>query len=74
MFNRYPTALEEKEVPIVSKEIYYSKLTELTKGFGGFDAIVLGNTAKQMNFSIQIVNPDSSDYGYALPNGTLIGG
>lgn len=73
IFERYPTALLRKDLPEIFLDSYYSHGMKYSGGFNGFDGLVLGNMAQQLNFRAHIVKPIANDYGYKLENGTFIG-
>lgn len=70
LFERYPTMV--KQVP------KYFASTEMAKaikqsGYGGFDGLVLGNLATEMDFTVDAVHPtDNKTYGFK-ENGTFTG-
>lgn len=70
VFERYPSMI--KEIP------EYFGSTEMAKaikksGYGGYDGLVLGNLAEQMDFTVNAIFPsDNKTYGFK-ENGTFTG-
>lgn len=62
LFERYPT--------MVTQVPKYFATTEMAKaikrsGYGGYDGLVLGNLARQMNFTVNAIRPtDNKTYGF----------
>lgn len=73
IFERYPTALLKRDLPALFLHSYFSKGMRYAGGFNGFDGLILGNMAQQLNFRANIIKPIGNDYGYKLDNGTFIG-
>lgn len=70
VFERDPTMV--REIPKYFAETQYAKGMNVS-GYSGFDGILLGNVAKQMDFSVQTITPDDKyNYGFKL-NGEYYG-
>lgn len=64
IFHRYPTAVFFYELPPVLRKSYFLKEMRRSKGFGGFDGLVLGNLAEIFNFSVVVNEANDPTYGY----------
>lgn len=74
LFRRYPTAIPESELPKVLRDSYISKDVWRTDGYSGIDGIMLANAARHLNFTVDIVSPMGSDFGFRHPhNGSFVG-
>lgn len=73
MFPRYPTALIQKEIPKTLFTTYFMNVFNDSRGFGGIDGLLLGNLARNLNFSADIVEPIGADFGYRIVNETFVG-
>lgn len=69
IFNRYPTMVPE--IPETFAMTQYARGMKYS-GFGGIDGFLLGNLAEYINFTIQIIQPDNSTYGFKT-NGQFTG-
>lgn len=70
-FPRYPTFQPVVNFSDTFLNSYFATALEHTRGYSGFDAIVLGNLAVALNFTSTMVT--SNRYGDRLPNGSFTG-
>lgn len=71
-FERYPTFLKLKDLPKNLFRTYFANELKNSNGYGGFDALVMTNMAKTLNFQINSeMQPDQ--FGYILDNGNYTG-
>lgn len=70
VFERYPSMV--KKVPKYFESTEMAKAIKIS-GYGGYDGLVLGNLAQQMDFTVNVVRPsDNKTYGFK-ENGTFTG-
>lgn len=67
IFERYPTMF--RNIPPIFAKTHYNRGMKAT-GFGGIDALLLGNLADAINFTVRVIET-SDDYGFKLKNGTF---
>lgn len=70
---RFPTSLNESQIPENFLKLYFNRGMDRSGGFGGADGLVLGNIAMAMNFRADIIRPTIDLFGYKMDNGTFIG-
>lgn len=65
MFRRFPTLISSKEVPDLYRKSYMINVADYMQAYSGFDAVVLGNLAKALNFSVNLlINADKYGIKY----------
>lgn len=72
IFHRYPSALNEEEIPELLHHSYFMKGHHKYL-YGGMNGILLTNVAAIINFTAKIITPEISDYGYKQRNNTYVG-
>lgn len=72
MFQRFPTLIDSTEVPPLYRESYMINVDNFMGNFTGFDAVVLGNMAKVLNFSVDLIY-NTDKYGIKINSTTFNG-
>lgn len=73
LFRRYPTALNETELPKSFRSSYLAKEVWRSGGYSGVDGLMLANVAKSLNFTAVNVPQKSVDFGYKDWDGNFVG-
>lgn len=73
LFRRYPTALDQSELPDALRSSYLTKEVWRSDGISGVDGITLANAAKELNFKAINVPQLRSDFGYKDWDGNFVG-
>lgn len=68
---RFPTALDEIPKNMINDPVH-TKLYQYS-GFTGIDGNVLGELAKQMNFSVMLINKKQRNFGKTVKKGWVTG-
>lgn len=72
MFPRFPTFLAAYEVPALYRYSYMINVLDSMSNFSGFDAVIVGNMANALNFSVRL-RYNADKYGIKL-NETFFNG
>lgn len=73
IFQRYPTALKEADLPATLQKSYLTKEVWRSDGYSGVDGIMLANAAKALNFTTVNVPQIGIDFGYKDYDGQFVG-